>query len=105
MFDSLKRLAVVIPAYQPDRQLVLLVHELRQKRPSQLIIVVNDGSDSTRQTIFAELIQYEVDLIHHPVNLGKGQALKTAFNHYLTVQGDNAVGVVTADADGQHTAD
>src|SRR5262249_16001168 len=38
----------------------------------------------------------------HAVNLGKGQALKTAFNHYLLRCPQDSVGVVTADADGQH---
>ncbi len=97
--------AIVIPAYQPDHQLLILVQGLRQRRPEQHIIVVNDGSDSTRHTIFSELIKYEVDLLHHPFNLGKGQALKTAFNHYLTISSNSPVGVVTADADGQHSVD
>src|SRR5204863_1625446 len=34
----------------------------------------------------------------------KGQALKTAFNHVLLHAPADAVGVVTADADGQHLA-
>ena len=35
------------------------------------------------------------------MNLGKGAALKTAFNHVLCAYPELA-GVVTADADGQH---
>ena len=40
-------------------------------------------------------------ILHHEVNKGKGRALKTAFKYVL----DNipeAIGVVTADSDGQH---
>jgi putative flippase GtrA len=36
------------------------------------------------------------------VNLGKGQALKTAFNYFLVTFGAQCSGVVTADGDGQH---
>ena len=42
-----------------------------------------------------------VQLLRHAVNLGKGAALKTAFNYVLCAMPD-AAGVVTADADGQH---
>jgi putative flippase GtrA len=45
-----------------------------------------------------------VVLLTHAVNLGKGQALKTAFNHVLIHTPADAVGAVTADADGQHLA-
>jgi glycosyltransferase involved in cell wall biosynthesis len=96
---------LVIPAYQPDQQLLRLVEALRQQRPEQLIIVVNDGSDPHTHDIFLELKQHRVEVLHHPRNLGKGQALKTAFNHYLKLIGDQALGVVTADADGQHSVE
>ena len=45
-----------------------------------------------------------VQLLRHAVNLGKGAALKTAFNHVLCTYPELA-GVVTADADGQHHPD
>ena len=43
-----------------------------------------------------------VELQRHAVNLGKGRALKTGFNRVLEEPGD-LLGVITADADGQHT--
>ena len=43
----------------------------------------------------------QVTLLQHHVNLGKGRALKTAFNYYLNYFPDG-IGVVTADGDGQH---
>ena len=43
----------------------------------------------------------ECVLLRHARNLGKGRALKTAFNHYLNNFGDMK-GLVTIDADGQH---
>jgi glycosyltransferase involved in cell wall biosynthesis len=97
--------ALVIPAYQPDEQLLALIRAFREQRPFQMIIVVNDGSGPHTRTLFAALLAYRVEVLHHPRNFGKGQALKTAFAHYLNMVGDQAVGVITADADGQHSVE
>ena len=97
--------ALVIPAYQPDGELLTLVRALRERRPEQLIIVVNDGSDLQIRWLFEELLNYQVQVLHHSRNMGKGQALKTGFSHYLNLMGSEALGVITADADGQHTVE
>jgi dolichol-phosphate mannosyltransferase len=47
-------------------------------------------------------MQYGCEVITHPVNLGKGAALKSAFQEVSKIKG--LAGVVTADADGQHSA-
>lgn len=68
----------------------------------QDIIVVNDGSSQDYNSIFEEVEQIEgCVVLKHGVNLGKGRALKTAFNYCLEHFPDY-LGVVTADADGQH---
>lgn len=97
--------ALVIPAYQPGQPLLQLIQALRQRRPHQLIIVVNDGSSHQMQALFEELLHYQVEVLHHSQNFGKGQALKTAFAHYLQLTGDKGLGVITADADGQHSVE
>lgn len=97
--------AVVIPAYQPDEQLAFLVQELRKQRPEQIIIVVDDGSDPSSRSLFQHLKHFQVQVLAHPANFGKGQALKTAFSHYLKLAGTQALGVITADSDGQHSAE
>ena len=63
---------------------------------------MNDGSDPEKNKIFEELSNHQVVVLYHPKNEGKGQALKTAFHHYLQMNQHSAVGVVTSDADGQH---
>lgn len=92
---------LVIPAYQPDPKLVALVDELiRAGFPR--ILVIDDGSSPASAATFRELSQRsQVTLLRHAVNLGKGAALKTAFNHAL-LNFPEAAGVVTVDADGQH---
>ena len=46
----------------------------------------------------------KVTLLRHAVNLGKGAALKTAIN-YALCNYPGLLGVITADADGQHHPD
>lgn len=93
---------IIIPAYQPGRNLLKLVNHLCST-PRQNIIVVDDGSSAEHREIFDALTgRAGVHLLRHAVNLGKGQALKTAFNYFLVTFPEAHAGVVTADADGQH---
>lgn len=85
---------VLIPAYEPDRRLVHLTRNLHGA--GQAVVVVDDGSGSRFAAVFAEVRRAGATVLTHPVNRGKGAALKTGFR-YCT--GDD---VVCADADGQH---
>lgn len=98
----MRRIAYIIPAYQPAEPLPRLVKELIYSGidPRQ-IIVVDDGSSPECKTVFAEVQEQGVHILRHSVNLGKGQALKTAFNQAQLLY-PNLLGVVTLDADGQH---
>ena len=99
---SLSELSVLIPAWQPDLTLMALVADLVQ-RGFGAVVVVDDGSRAECEALFAELSTLPaVEVLHHAVNLGKGRALKTGFNHLLNAHPEFAA-VVTADGDGQHT--
>lgn len=66
------------------------------------IIVVNDGSKAECGPLFERIgLRKRCHVLQHAVNLGKGRALKTGFNHAL-LQFPLSPGVVTCDADGQH---
>jgi glycosyltransferase involved in cell wall biosynthesis len=95
---------ILIPAYQPNEKLVQLVKTLRAFHTQQRIIVVDDGSDADKFPIFSKLGDFNVELLKHQKNQGKGQALKTGFKYWLETSSATALGVVTADADGQHLA-
>ncbi len=99
--------AFVIPAYNPDENLLKVVTEI-QKASNHQIFIINDGSHKDSQHIFDTLkqnsIYHNVVLLEHAVNLGKGAALKTIFNHIL-VHYPEIEGVVTLDSDGQHAID
>lgn len=98
--------ALVIPAYRPGPTLEKVVQCLQSSpQPNSIrsIVVVDDGSGPEYTAIFERLEAYPlVRVVRHAVNLGKGAALKTGFN-YALVHSQDLVGIVTADADGQHT--
>ena len=96
-------IVIAIPAFQPEQHLLDVLTELR-KLTRAPIVVVNDGSAQQCEAIFERAAAMPgITLLHHAVNLGKGAALKTAFNYALWRWPEMA-GVVTADADGQHLA-
>jgi len=74
---------------------------LRRANPSH-IVVVDDGSGADYAPVFQKARQVaDTTLLTNAVNLGKGAALKHGINHIL-VHHPDCVGVITADADGQH---
>lgn len=90
---------IIIPSLNPDEKLVNLVENLTQEGYKD-IIVVNDGSTDEYNKYFEKVINKAV-VLKHAVNLGKGRALKTAFNEFLNRFGEKK-GVITVDSDGQH---
>ncbi len=101
---ALSEVAALIPAWQPEPSLPGLVRELLDAG-FQEIIIVDDGSAPACDAIFASLESMEhVHLIRHAVNLGKGRALKSGINYFLTHLAGLS-GLVTADADGQHVTE
>ena len=91
---------ILIPAYKPDQSLVRLAHALKAQDASAEILVIDDGSGSTYAPIFAELHLDGAIVQTHPVNRGKGAALRTGIEWARTNRPGEIL--VTADADGQH---
>ena len=77
------KLSVVIPCYNEAETIRRIVETVRAARPADLemeIIVVNDCSqDGTREVLEGELSSLIDQVVHHPVNRGKGAALRTGF--------------------------
>jgi glycosyltransferase involved in cell wall biosynthesis len=92
---------ILIPAYKPDKQLTMLIDRLTVKGITE-IIVVDDGSGPDHEEIFNEVRKNKnCKVCTHTVNLGKGRAIKTGLN-FAVENYPGLIGVVTADADGQH---
>lgn len=93
---------MLIPSLEPDERLPAYAAALLEKGFTRLIIV-DDGSGEKYQPIFERLAAMDgVTVLHHKVNKGKGAALKTGYA-YIQQCMPEAIGVITADADGQHT--
>ena len=94
---------VLIPAYEPDGRLLTLLDMLRTAAPEAHLLVVDDGSGPASAPVFGAARQRGCVVLTHPVNRGKGAALKTGFRYIA----EHAPGedVVCADSDGQHRPD
>ena len=89
---------VLIPAYEPDAQLIGLVQELTENGLE--VLVVDDGSGADYREIFAAVAQ-QATVLTHPANRGKGAALKTGMQHIWNSM-PQCEHFITCDADGQH---
>ena len=94
------RAVVLIPAYKPDERLIDLTRELIDNKLD--VLLVDDGGKEAFRHIFEACRELGAEVAVHAVNMGKGRALKTGINAALLKWPDMA-GIVTADADGQHT--
>ena len=95
---------LVIPAYEPDERMTKLFEEFKEKGIHD-VILIDDGSGEAYREVFrkAEEILQEIggEFLTHEKNKGKGGAIRTAFA-YVLEKYPEAIGVVTADCDGQH---
>ena len=97
--------ALIIPSLNPDDKLLPYMKRLIANGFKK-IILVDDGSSEEYQAVFeAAAALPECDLLVHTVNMGKGRALKDAFNFYCQKYAGKYLGVITVDADGQHTVE
>ena len=91
----------LIPAFEPEPILLQLLAQLRENNFETL--VVDDGSGPAYAALFARASEIAT-VLTHPVNLGKGAAIKTGLSHIQRVSDSSRV-VVTVDADGQHSVE
>lgn len=99
--DQINNVSVVLPSLDPDEKLLAVIDGLLEYGFAD-IILVNDGSKPENLHFFeTAAANPQVTLLHHPKNLGKGAALKTAFRWFLENRPDS-FGVVTVDGDNQH---
>ena len=94
---------ILIPSLEPDERLPAYIQKLADSGFGHLV-VVDDGSPESYQEIFRRIegIDPRVKVLHHEVNRGKGVALKTGYR-WIRENLPEISGVITADADGQHT--
>jgi glycosyltransferase involved in cell wall biosynthesis len=92
--ERLDKACILIPAYNAQATLGDVLQKIRPLNMDTF--VVDDGSlDETKKVAR----DHGVQVLEHPLNLGKGTALRTGFQHILKM--DYEI-VITLDADGQH---
>ena len=76
-------LSVVVPAFNEEQTLEAVIRKLVQLPALREVVVVDDCSKDQTPEIARQLsAEYpQVKVIHHTVNSGKTQALKTGFQH------------------------
>ena len=93
------KVIVIIPAYNPNEKLIELVEKIDNE-----IIIINDGTSKEREYIFKKLVP-SIIVLNNKVNKGKGYSLKKGFKYVENNLQEDIIGIVTADADGQHKAE
>ena len=88
---------VIIPVYNNMNTVASVVHDVQSYVPN--IIIVDDGSTDDTVAVCRELAN--VTLLRHPINRGKGAALRLGFQKARERGFTHAI---TVDADGQHLA-
>lgn len=94
-FAALK-CCVIIPSYNNEKTLRKVIEDTLQY--TDQLIVVNDGATDSTPNIL-EAFKDNITTITHPVNSGKGIALRNGFKKALEMGFDYAI---TLDSDGQH---
>ncbi len=89
---------VIVPTYNNEGTLTKLLRDLQEY--TSHILVINDGSTDSTSEILSKF--ENVNFRSHPVNKGKGVALKTGFQFARELGYEYAI---TIDSDGQHYPD
>lgn len=90
------KMLAVIPAYNEEKNIRMVIEGLKHHNPEVDIVVINDGStDDTAK----EARRTGVQVISLPQNLGIGGAVQTG---YIYANQNNYDVVIQVDGDGQH---
>lgn len=105
--DQIKMIAIVLPAYNEESSITLLIEHIRKIARKRLpegvkIIVVDDGSTDNTTACIQALASSDLVLVQHPNNRGLGEAIKTGLLYALNLSPEVEV-IVTMDSDNTHT--
>jgi len=94
------KVGALIPAYNEARTIKTVIKEAKEALPRCHVVVVDDGSTDRTAQLAKEA---GAKVLRHEENRGKGEALRTGFDHILDSYPD-VEWVVLVDADRQYFA-
>lgn len=71
------KLSVIVPVFNEVQTIGAIVQRVQAVPLDQEIVLVNDASSDGSAEAVAELASARVKVIHHPINRGKGAAIRT----------------------------
>ena len=92
----MSRTAIILPAYNEEKNIEIVIKEAKKFLPNSLVIVVDDGS---KDRTFELAKKAGAVVLRHEKNKGKGEAIKTGFNY---LKDKNIYYIIVADADRQY---
>lgn len=75
------KLSIVVPIYNESQTIRNLLNKILQIQQEKEIIVVDDGSTDETPKILASFKHSDVQVLRHPLNRGKGAAVRTGLSH------------------------
>lgn len=94
--ETNKKIMIFIAAFNEERAIEAAIDDVLTRVP--LIVVVDDGSSDTT---YQKALEKGVIVLRHPINRGKGAAIRTVTEYALNHEVDI---LIHFDADGQHHA-
>ena len=74
-------LSVIVPCYDEAPTIARVIERVLAESFVFEVVVVDDGSSDGTEKILATIADPRVRVVRHPVNRGKGAALRTGFAH------------------------
>lgn len=93
----MNKLGLLLPAYNEEKNIQIIIKEAKKYLPVSEIVVVDDGSIDRTSELASRI---GATVLKHEENKGKGEALKTGFKYFLNKPIDF---VIVSDTDRQYS--
>ncbi|MCF6147769.1 MAG: glycosyltransferase family 2 protein [Candidatus Kuenenia sp.] len=74
------KLSIIMPVFNEEKTVSEVIERVKTIPIDKEIILVNDASSDGTFDIVKKLASHDIKVIHHPVNHGKGAAIRTGLN-------------------------
>ena len=78
------KLSILVPVYNEEKTLPKVIEEIKKINIKDIVkevIIVDDCSTDNTKNILKKIKDKSIKIFYHPVNMGKGAAIRTALMH------------------------